>query len=209
MPVSPGNPCPFLRAAVAENLLDGHRDSLSSVGQLVVELGGSQGAKARAVRIAVLLIAAIGNGFRPKTLLRNLGSGLVSDELRGGPLDKRGVGSRILDSAARVDYAELDRLDEFAADCTDGNGNIERGLMRAQLVAMMDANFARATGSRRAIDRKLMDGEWPVLLAVMGRDGPGGRYLSLAEVKALYVDQALPTRILDRMKGDGPRRVPS
>ncbi len=198
-PVSPGNPCPFLRAAVASDLLDGHRDSLSSVGQLVVDVGGRTGHKARAVRFVVSMIAMIGNGLGPKTMLHNVRSGLVADELRGGPLDKRGAGSRILDSDAGINQAQLDRLDEFAADCTDDHGMTERGFKSAQLDAMMDANYARAMGSRRSIDRQLMKGEWPVLLAVIGKDGPGGRYLSLADVKALYVDQTLPARIVARM----------
>jgi hypothetical protein len=34
---------------------------------------------------------------------------------------------------------------------------------------MMDANFARAAGRRRRIDRRLMNGEWPILLQVMGK----------------------------------------
>jgi hypothetical protein len=184
---------------VAGEFLDGHQDPVSSVGQFVVDAGGSEGSKARVVRLVVALIAVIGNGLGPNALLRNLRNGLVADELRGGPLDKRGAGSRILDATARVDHAELDRLDEFAVDCTDGQGMTERGLGSAQLVAMMDANYARAAGARRRIDRQLMNGEWPVLLAVIGKDGSGGRYLSLADVKALYIDQTLPARILTRI----------
>lgn len=42
-----------------------------------------------------------------------------------------------------------------------------------------------------------MNGEWPVVLKVMGKDGPGGRYLSLADVQRLFVEQQLP----ERMKG--------
>ena len=206
-PVSPGNPCPFLRAAVASDFLEGHRDPLSSVGQFVVDAGGSAGGKARVVRLVVSLIALIGNGLGPKTLWRNFQSGLVADELRGGPLDKRGAGSRILDATAQVDHAQLDRLDQFAVDCTDAHGVTERGLGSAQLVTMMDANFARAAGSRRGIDRPLMNGEWPVLLSVIGKDGPGGRYLSLADVRALYVDRTLPARILARMDARVTGRV--
>jgi hypothetical protein len=113
---------------------------------------------------------------------------------------------------ARVDHAQLDRLDEFAVDCTDAHGITERGLGSTQLVTMMDANFARAAGSRRRIDRALMNGEWPVLLSVIGKDGPGGRYLGLGDVRALYVDRTLPARILARMDAratDRVRRVPT
>ena len=65
----------------------------------------------------------------------------------------------------------------------------------ADLTRMMDANFARAKGARRLIDRKLMDGEWPVLLKVMGKAGKKGRYLSVLEVRRLFVDRSLPTRM--------------
>ncbi|MFN7642489.1 MAG: hypothetical protein ACK5PW_05315 [Burkholderiales bacterium] len=37
-----------------------------------------------------------------------------------------------------------------------------------------------------------MDGEWPVPLEVTGRDGSGGRYLSVADVRTLVIDRALP-----------------
>jgi hypothetical protein len=38
-----------------------------------------------------------------------------------------------------------------------------------QLRTMMDANFARAVGRRRRIDRALMQGEWPILVRGMGK----------------------------------------
>ena len=44
-----------------------------------------------------------------------------------------------------------------------------------------------------------MDGEWPVLLKVMGKDGPDGRYLSVADVRSLFVDRRLPRRMLARV----------
>ena len=59
----------------------------------------------------------------------------------------------------------------------------------------MDANFDRAEGRRRAPDRKLMDGERPALLKVMGRDGSSGRYLSVADVRMLVIDRELPKRM--------------
>jgi hypothetical protein len=45
----------------------------------------------------------------------------------------------------------------------------------------MDANFERAKARRRMIDRRLMDGEFPILLCVIGKQGPDERYLSIAE----------------------------
>lgn len=59
----------------------------------------------------------------------------------------------------------------------------------------MDANFERAAGRRRLVDRPLMNGEWPILLKVMGKTGTAGRYLSLKEVEELFVKQ----RLLKRM----------
>jgi hypothetical protein len=59
----------------------------------------------------------------------------------------------------------------------------------------MDANFKRAAGQRRAIDRALMNGEWPVLLKVMGKNAVGGRYLSCAEVSTLFTERKLPQRM--------------
>jgi hypothetical protein len=44
-----------------------------------------------------------------------------------------------------------------------------------------------------------MDGEWPVLLRVMGKNSSGSRYLSVAEVRSLFVDERLPRRISERL----------
>jgi hypothetical protein len=136
-------------------------------------------------------------------LARNGLGGLRLDELRGGPLDKKGAGSGILDQHAKLDRAELDRLDEFASDKLDASGQAERGLDRDDIERMMNANFDRAEGRRRRIDRRLMDGEWPILLQVMGKPGQGGRYLSVAEVRDLFVERRLPGRILKRLGQEG------
>ena len=79
------------------------------------------------------------------------------------------------------------------------NGRAEPGLTLDDLKRMMDANFARAKGRRRAIDRLLMDGEWPILLKVMGKQGKRGRYLSVKEVRHLFVDRRLPQRMSRRL----------
>ncbi len=105
----------------------------------------------------------------------------------------------MLDASGFIDENELARLDQFAADKIDSSGMVERGLGIEQLRAMMDANFARAAGKRRRIDRALMQGEWPILLRVMGKASPGGRYLSLAELRTLFVEQRLPPRITQRL----------
>ena len=64
----------------------------------------------------------------------------------------------------------------------------------------MDANFERARGKRRWIDRKLMEGEWPVLLRIMGKGEGDQRYLSVAEVRTLFVERRLPERINARLR---------
>ncbi len=83
----------------------------------------------------------------------------------------------------------------FASEQIGSSGQSERGLTLAQIRRCMDATFERAEGRRRALDRKLMDGEWPVLLKVMGRDGSGGRHLSVADARTLVVDRELPKRM--------------
>jgi hypothetical protein len=40
-----------------------------------------------------------------------------------------------------------------------------------------------------------MNGEWPVLLKVMGKDGPNGRYLNLKDVETLFTRRQLPQRM--------------
>ena len=79
------------------------------------------------------------------------------------------------------------------------NGRAEPGLTLDDLKRMMDANFARAKGRRRIFDRRLMDGEWPILLKVMGKQGKRGRYLSVKEVRQLFVDRRLPQRMSRRL----------
>jgi hypothetical protein len=44
-----------------------------------------------------------------------------------------------------------------------------------------------------------MNGEWPVLLQVMGKDGTAGRYLSLREVNTLFLKRKLPSRMTRKL----------
>jgi hypothetical protein len=198
--VSPNNPCPFLRALVAGGYLGGHTEPLSTIADTIAHCGGKTPAEGGLSSRPVYLIALIANGLSPAQLWRNAHQGVQLDALRGGPLDKRGAGSRILDSFGRVNEAELARLDTFAIDVTDAaTGHAERGLGAEQLRTMMDANFARAAGHRRHIDRALMNGEWPVLLKVMGKNEGADRYLSLEELRVLFSERRLPERICERI----------
>ncbi len=198
-PVSPGNPCPFLRALVAQGLLP---DGTAPLGQVAQTIGRVAHAGEGAPDLggaAIRAIALIANGLGPGSLLRNAGEGLHLDRLRDGPLDKHGVGSGLLDAQARFVVAEWKRLEGFAGDKTGADGKAERGLDLRDLTRMMDANFERAAGRRRRVDRALMNGEWPVLLKVLGKPGPKGRYLALAELRDLVEHRRLPARMLSKL----------
>jgi len=45
-----------------------------------------------------------------------------------------------------------------------------------------------------------MQGEWPILLRVMGKTSTDGRYLSLTELRMLFVGRRLPPRITRRLE---------
>jgi hypothetical protein len=204
IPVSPDNPCPFLRALVAGGFVGGHVVPLATLGQAIEAASGEQGLQKKLVGMKTFPIALSANGLNPLRLLRSWWSGAALDNLRNGPLDKHGVGSRILDATAHVNEAEIARLAEFGKDRQDPAGGTERGLTAGEITKYMDANFARAKGKRRWYDRILMMGEWPVLLKIMGKGEGEARYLSVAEVRTLFVDRRLPERIVARLKAEPP-----
>ncbi|HEY0567937.1 MAG TPA: cytochrome C, partial [Xanthobacteraceae bacterium] len=197
--VSPGNPCPFLRAIVAEGFVDGHVVPLSKLAGTVEAASGKKGLQKKLVGVKTRLVALIANGLSPLRLLRSWWSGAELDALRDGPLDKHGVGSRILDVSAEFNEAELAHLASFGKDRQDAGGATERGLTGSDITAYMNANFERARGHRRWFDRKLMNGEWPILLDIMGKGEGAERYLSVAEVKTLFEERRLPERINARL----------
>lgn len=196
LPVSSGNPCPFLRALVASGKL---QDGVEPLSNMVSVIGGvaKHGESTPALTApGIYAIAMVANGIGPLAVLKTNLNGVRLNELRNGPFDKKGVGSRILDAAGMVDAKQLARLQEFASPKITGNGNSEPGLDSADINRFLDANFERAKGKRRLVDRSLMNGEFPVLLKVMGKDSPSGRYLSVAEVEELFVRRRLPERIM-------------
>jgi cytochrome c5 len=207
IPVSPNNPCPFLRGLVAGGYVGGHVVPLPKLTATIQSASGTKGLKEKFVGIETYLVALIANGLSPWRLLRSWWSGAVLDELRNGPLDKRGAGSRILNVDAEVDESEITRLAEFGSDYADGSGSTERGLNSQQITTYMNANFERAKGHRRAIDRLLMNGEWPVLLNILGKGEGNDCYLSVAEVRTLFVERKFPARIVARLAQ--PLPVPS
>ncbi|MGB6240639.1 MAG: di-heme-cytochrome C peroxidase [Bradyrhizobium sp.] len=199
IPVSPDNPCPFLRGLVAGGYVDGHVAPLPKLTGKIESASGTTGLKEKFVGAETYMVALSANGLSPLRLLRSWWSGAVLDELRNGPLDKRGAGSRILEVDGQVDEPEIARLAEFGSDYTDDSGGSERGLNSQQITTYMNANFERAKGHRRAIDRLLMNGEWPVLLNIMGKGDGDDRYLSVAEVRTLFVERTFPARIVARL----------
>ena len=188
------NPCPFLRALVSRGAISGEREPLGHLSSTIASVF-TDPKKTPVITAAVYQLALTGSGMHPRQILQNKTKGLAVSSLREGPLDKRGVGSRILDQTGRADVKQIDRLDEFASDYRSPDGGTTERLNAEQLVTFMDANFERGKPDRRRIDRKLMDGEWPVLLEVMGKESPDGLYLSLAEVRTLVVERQLPDRV--------------
>lgn len=200
VPVSKDNPCPFLRALVAGGYVDGHIVPLPTISKTIEAASGERGLNKRLVRGETFLVALIANGLSPARLWRSLRSGTEFDRLRNGPLDKFGGGSRILDAEAHVHDDQLDRLDDFSGDFQNPDGGIERGLNAQQINAFMKANLARNEEGRRWYHPMLMQGEWPVLLKIMGKGADDRRYLSVDEVRTLFKARVFPTRIVARLK---------
>jgi hypothetical protein len=197
--VSPNNPCPFLRALVANGYVGGHVVPLSQIAEMVGLASGETGSAQNDVRRKTMFVAAIANGIGPLSVLKNATSGAVLDELRDGPLDKHGGGSRILDVDAKVHEDEIARLAGFGKDRKDPDGGIERGLTASEIDTFMKANLKRDGDKAHWYYPFLMKGEWPVLLNILGKGKGSERYLSVAEVRTLFVERRLPTRITARL----------
>jgi hypothetical protein len=191
--VSPDNPCPFLRALVANGYVDGHIAPRSKLAETIVAASGKTGLAEIQAKAETFVVTFVANGS--KTTL----AGLVLDELRNGPLDKHGAGSRILGVDAQVHEDEIERLASFGQECNNPAGGTERGLTAKQIDAFMAANMKRAGDAARFYYPKLMEKEWPVLLDFMGKGEGDQRYLSVADVRTLVVDRRLPDRVTARL----------
>src|SRR6185503_17349015 len=198
-PVSPNNPCPFLRALVANGYVGGHVVPLSQIAEMVGLASGETGSAQNEVRLKTRMVAVIANGLGPLSVLKSATSGAVLDELRDGPPDKHGGGSRILDVDAKVHEDEIARLAGFGKDRPDPAGGVERGLTAKEIDAFMKANLKRDGDAARWYYPLLMKGEWPVLLKILGKGEGDERYLSVAEVRTLFVEKRLPERITARL----------
>ncbi|MFB6414845.1 MULTISPECIES: di-heme-cytochrome C peroxidase [Bradyrhizobium] len=199
IPVSPNNPCPFLRGLVGEGFVDGGTVPLNTLSQTIANATGETGLKKVSARIQVRGVALIANGI--KHILKSIWSGAQLDALRGGPLDKRGAGSRILGVDGKVNEGEIARLASFGRTYTDPNtGSSEPGLNAAEIKTFMQDNIKRAGSAARWYYPLLMKFEWPVLLKIIGKGKPGEeRYLSVADVRTLFEQRQLPDRINQRI----------
>ena len=193
--VSPNNPCPFLRALVANGYVGGHDVPLGTLTEDIGLASGKAGIKLIGAKVAAYAIAMIANGHPLKSVI----SGAVLDELRNGPLDKHGAGSRILDADAHVHLEQIDRLASFGQEYANPDGGTERGLNAQQIKTFMADNLKRAGDEARWYYPIMMQGEWPILLDIFGKGEGDKRYLSVAEVRTLFVERRLPKRITDRL----------
>lgn len=191
-------PCPLLRALERARHI-GEHVPLRPFADLAAAAFGARGANAVRLKATLAAIGAMANGVR--SIPRNLTGGFRPHELRQGPLDKRGGGTRILSQRGEFDAAEMERFETFGRPCpkADGSGT-ELGWRLRELEAYLDANQARGGGG--FIERRvLMQGELPQLLELMGLGEGDARHLLASEVKALYRDQVLPERIEQRIAG--------
>ena len=161
-----------------------------NLSEIVGDASGQTGSGKKKVRLATWLVAVIANGLGPLRVLKSATSGAVLDELRDGPLDKHGGGSRILDVDAKVHEDEIARLAGFGKDRKDPAGGVERGLTAKEIDTFMKANLKRDGDAARWYYPMLMKGEWPVLLKILGKGEGEERYLSVAEVRTLFVETA-------------------
>src|SRR5262249_36406059 len=157
-------PCPFLRALVSEGLLSDQYEPLKHLSDTIRKVARTGDGTVELHAAPIVLIALIANGLSPLQLVRTTIDGVHLSALRGGPLVKKGAGSGSLDQSSQFDQGALDRMASFGSEKLDAGGNAETGLNLAEITKFMDANFARAKGRRRMIDRRLMDGEFPILL---------------------------------------------
>lgn len=200
-PRYPGTPCPWLRSAMnPENSaatglppLEAGQTSLVNVYEQVRAQGGS-----RQLGVVASGIALIANGFNPVRLLRNLLTlSFDPTKLTGGPVDKPGGDTGILQDLGDGTFSQtlFDRMfDRFSKTYTREDGTTERGLSRAALKQVIDANHAERKGT--LITHVIALGELPPALGLYGHTDAitGEKYLSEKDLLGLFRDMKFPDR---------------
>jgi hypothetical protein len=179
--VSPDNPCPFLRALVANGYVDGHIVPLGKLTEDIGLAGGKTGMKLVGAKAAAYAIAMIANGHP----LRSVTSGAV------------------LSVDGQVNEDQIKRLASFGREYANPDGGTEPGLNAQEIKTFMAENLKRDGDKARWTYPIMMQGEWPVLLEMLGKGEGGARYLSVADVRTLFVDRRFPKRITDRLPPTG------
>lgn len=141
-PVSPGNPCPILRALVSHGLYNEKKEPIGYATQLLLRFAQSgEGTPSLNPFLApIILFIANGIGFQPFIDNLFLGKGLRINQLRQGPLYKHGVSSRMIDSDGKFVEAEFERY-STPSPFLDG---------LSSLYALCNSYFQRATRARRS-----------------------------------------------------------
>ena len=107
---------------------------------------------------------------------------------------------------------QIERFAGFGREYANPDGGTERGLNAKEIKTFMAENLKRDGDKARWTYPIMMQGEWPVLLDILGKGEGEARYLSVADVRTLFVDRKLPKRITDRLpapsawRGHGSRR---
>lgn len=198
LPVSANNPCPFLRALVAQGKLADDTEPLGQVGSVIVRVAkGGEGSPALPAP-AIYGVALSANGLGPLSVANTQFNGLNLNALRGAARSTKKAWVRAFWTAtARSTKKNWRAWANSPAKRLTQRANPNPACRCPNCAPTMDANFARAAGRRRLVDRQLMNGEWPILLKAMGKKGRHGRYLSLKEVQDLFTQRRLPARMGD------------
>ncbi len=196
-------PCPVLRALAQAGKIK-KKVALPDLSRAVAKAFDMQSTdlKEFLFELKVRAIATVGKVPDGIKAIFSPSAPLDLEELPESPLYKKGVSSQIFDAKGDFNAQQFEHLKKFASSCTGPDGKEEPGLTAANLTKFMDENSKRAENNPHwsPIYRKMMEGEWPPLLELMGKEGKSGPYLSVAELRTLFEKQSFPERIQNRLK---------
>ncbi|MEM7157831.1 MAG: hypothetical protein AAF799_33635 [Myxococcota bacterium] len=195
----PGTPCPFLRCAANPDNepQTGVRPlavGRASVRQLYEHARAHSGS--RLFGAVVAGVGLMGNGFGPHNFLRNLLTlSFDSAGLTGGPLDKPRADTKILQAlgSGRFSREHFDRIFERWGRpfVPEGGGPNERGLALSDLHTMVQTHRREDDGN--GLTTLGAYGEFiPLWWCFARRDDSGTRYLSEADLLAMFRDMRFP-----------------